>query len=722
MKICRLFPIPLLGAVLIIASCKTEEPKQGSAAPPSNAIAPTLSNPASPGKHHSPTPKIQETLKPKTDPVVDIIQSAESEYAKGQANYAAGHLEAAKDNFNRAFDLLVTGSVAIHSDERLENEFDKIVEGVNRLELVALKEGDGFTEQRSEPAPIDEANEVTFPVDPAVRARAEAELRQTHSDLPLVMNDQVASFINYFSAGKGRGVLERALVRSGRYREMISRIFKEEGVPQDLIYLAEAESGFHPLALSNAGARGMWQFMAGRASGYGLERNWWVDERQDPEKSTRAAARHLRDLYNQFGDWYLAMAAYNSGPGTVQRAVERTGYADFWELYRRNALPAETRNYVPIILAVTIVAKNPAVYGLDNIVPETPPAVDTVKIRYAVDLRLAAECIDASVTRLQELNPSLLRMTTPKDELFELKLPAGTAAKFQAAITSIPLEMRTQWRYHKVQFGETLSQVAQRYHTSTRSIAEVNNIQEDAVLQKDTKLIIPVTPVHRVTRDVETVSFSRHPVIHTVRRGETALSVADDYDVPVERLRKWNHLRGNQLRVGHALRIYKPVTNAHNGEEPSAESDRSRHGNSEARLDREQRETASSRSSRDRHEKRGRYEKNDARSQREEREQVSSRSQRHQKAVPVAASQRNGKRRSKSDESEEPRRLAAKGKGAKSRQAEASNTKQQRVHKVRHGETLASIASEYNTTVAALKRDNRKVASNLRPGQVLIIK
>ena len=151
---------------------------------------------------------------------------------------------------------------------------------------------------------------------------------------------------------------------------MIQRTLKNEGVPQDLIYLAQAESGFHPLALSRVGARGMWQFMASRGRGYGLQHTWWVDERQDPEKSTRAAARHLKDLYNQFGDWYLAMAAYNSGPGTVQSAVKRTGYADFWELYRRNVLPKETRNYVPIILAVTIMAKNPAQYGLDDMAPE----------------------------------------------------------------------------------------------------------------------------------------------------------------------------------------------------------------------------------------------------------------------------------------------------------------------------------------------------------------
>ena len=180
------------------------------------------------------------------------------------------------------------------------------------------------------------------------------------------MNDQVAMFINYFSSPRGKATLEHAWARAGRYHEMISRVLKEEGVPQDLIYLAQAESGFQPLALSRAGARGMWQFMAQTGELNGLARTWWVDDRQDPEKATRAAARHLHDLYNQFGDWYLAMAAYNSGRGTVQHAVERTGYADFWELYRRGVLPQETQNYVPIIIAETIMAKNPEQYGLQS--------------------------------------------------------------------------------------------------------------------------------------------------------------------------------------------------------------------------------------------------------------------------------------------------------------------------------------------------------------------
>jgi membrane-bound lytic murein transglycosylase D len=339
---------------------------------------------------------------------------------------------------------------------------------------------------------------------------------------------------------------------------MILRTLKQEGVPQDLIYLAEAESGFHPLALSRAGARGMWQFMAGRASGYGLQRNWWVDDRQDPEKSTRAAARHLKDLYNQFGDWYLAMAAYNSGPGTVQSAVQRTGYADFWQLYRRGVLPKETRNYVPIILAVTIMAKNPGQYGLDHLQPEQPQQPDRVEINYPVDLRLVAACVDTSVATLQDLNPSLLRMTTPKDGAFSLALPAGTAATYRQAITAIPKDMRVWWRYHKVSRGETLAEVARQYHTTAHAIAEVNNLRDDE-LTAESKLIIPVTPGRRAAAEVATGAYSKRPTIYKVRKGDTVVSIADDFSVPAEQVRKWNHLHGNQVRAGRSLRIYRPM-------------------------------------------------------------------------------------------------------------------------------------------------------------------
>src|ERR1700726_3911695 len=212
---------------------------------------------------------------------------------------------------------------------------------------------------------------------------------------------------------------------------MVQRTLREEGMPQDLIYLAQAESAFLPQAVSRAGARGMWQFMSFAGRKYGLEKTWWEDERQDPEKATHPAPRDLRELYGQFGDWYLAMAAYNSGAVTVQHAIERTGYADFWELYRRNVLPKETKNYVPIILALTLISKDPSRYGVE-FEPEPPLKTDAVMPGQPIDLRLVAETIDTDLETLRALNPPLLRLATPDDPSFELHLPAGTAGKFSA--------------------------------------------------------------------------------------------------------------------------------------------------------------------------------------------------------------------------------------------------------------------------------------------------
>jgi peptidoglycan lytic transglycosylase D len=427
--------------LLMTTSCESSSKKRAAAKPPVQAQAPAVKPPTPapkqvPARAKAPAPSAPVPEK-KSSGVDLLIAQVEKKYQQGRSEYDAGHLESAKSSFDQAVDMLLTSPFDIHANEQLQNEFDKVVEGINQLEMVALKEGDGFTEQQTVPAPIAAANEVTFPVDPNIKARAEQQIKVTVSDLPLVVNDFVAGYINYFNT-RGRGTLEQALTRAGRYREMIQTTFREEGVPQDLMYLAQAESGFQPLALNPSGARGMWQFMASRAAGYGLQRSWWIDERQDPVKSTRAAARHLKDLYNQFGDWYLAMAAYDSGPGNVQQAVRRTGYADFWELYKRNVLPKETKNYVPIILAYAIMSKNAAQYGLDKLQPASPTPTEAVRVNYPVDLRLVAECVDAPVEKLIELNPSLLRLTTPKDSSFDLRLPGGSREKYLSAGAIIP--------------------------------------------------------------------------------------------------------------------------------------------------------------------------------------------------------------------------------------------------------------------------------------------
>ena len=499
------------------------------------------------------TPAPAQTPQPeKADPVPEMIAQAEKAYAAGQDDTKAGHLDAAKQDYNHAADILMQGPVDIKSDDRLQQEFDKITEEINKLETAGTKDADGLAEQQPEPAPIDEANQVTFPADANVTAKAEADLKNIQSDLPLMINEYVAGYINYFST-HGRGVFEGAWVRSGRYKEMILRIFREEGIPQDLIYLAQAESGFKPLALSRARARGMWQFMASRGVGYGLRRSLWVDDRQDPEKATRAAARHLKDLYNQFGDWYLAMAAYNSGPGNVQQAVRRTGYADFWELYKRNVLPAETKNYVPIILAMTIMSKNPAQYGLDAVQPDPPMKYDVVKVNYPVDLRLVAECVDVPIEQMVDLNPSLLRRTTPKDQPFDLRLPLGSKEKYETAIASIPVEKRVAWRYYKVQPGDTLAGVARKYRTTERAIAQANSL-EPGPLASEAKLVIPVNGAANGR-----IVYSRYASHYKTHTGDTVLTVAEDFGVPPDRLRRWNGLKTNSLRHGRVLIVYKPL-------------------------------------------------------------------------------------------------------------------------------------------------------------------
>ncbi len=574
MKLLRYLVAPsLLCALLLSTGCEPSGSKNAAAKVPAQATAPTVKPPQ---PTDSAPPQAAPAPVASADPVESLIARVETLYQEGTKDYQAGHLDAARQSFDQAFNVLLSNKIEVRNNPRLEKEFDKIVDGVREMEQVALREGDGFTEQRYEPAPIDEANDITFPtspVDPSVRATAEAEIKTTKSDLPLMLNDQVAMFINYFSSTKGRHTLEHGLTRAGRYRDLISQTFQQVGVPQDLIYLAMAESGFQPLAVSRAGARGMWQFMAGRGSMYGLERNWWVDDRQDPVKSTRAAALHLKDLYNEFGDWYLAMAAYNTGPGNIQHAVERTGYADFWELYKRGVLPQETRNYVPIIVAVTIMAKNPAQYGLQNVVPEKPVPADQLTIDYPVDLRLVAECLDTSADTLQQLNPSLLRLTTPKDQAFTLNLPAGTKDKYEAAIALIPPDMRTFWRYHRVESGESLSSIAHKYHTSTSVIEDANNLSSDEVTV-GSKLIIPIAPGSAG----DSVAYSKKATHYKVRKGDTVGSIADDFQVPVDKIRKWNHLKGNTVATGRTLLIYKPLAgssgtaSASAGEDPAPSS------------------------------------------------------------------------------------------------------------------------------------------------------
>ena len=483
-----------------------------------------------------------------------LISNVERAYQDGLNNYQQGHQQAARASFDYAVDLLLSSGVDVKNDEALNAELDRVVDSINTLELDALRQGNktGIGEE----APVDIANDVTFPVDPNVKAQAIEELRTTQSDLPLVMNDYVASFINFFSTtGRGHGTLVASLQRAGKYRAMIQKVLKEEGVPQDLIYLAVAESGFRPRALNaSSGAGGMWQFMP--FGTYGLAKTGWYDERFDPEKSTRAYARDIKKTYEQLGDWYLAMAAYNWGTGNVQRAVQRTGYVDFWELYRRNNLPEQTKNYVPIILAVTIMAKNPKQYGLEGLVPDAAVLPDNVTTTYSIDLHLVADLTGASQQVIEDLNPGLLRGRTPPDEPYELHIPAGTKDLYTQRVAEIPEDKRTSWRYHRLAPGETLDDVARTFHTTTSDLAFVNQIDVTASLLNTPALIVPVTPARGVSGGGRTS-------VYKVRRGDTMVTVADQFGVTVDELRTWNHMSSGSLTTGRRLYVAEPARLAH---------------------------------------------------------------------------------------------------------------------------------------------------------------
>ncbi len=481
--------------------------------------------------------------------VQQLTDMAERRYQSGVENYRAGKLDAARSDFDDAVDMMLSSGLDIQADPQLSDEFDRIVDRVNTLEMEALKVGNGFT-VHEEAAPVEADTNITFTSDPNLTAKLNAEIKNISSDIPLTVNEYVEGFINYYTNSEsGHAHFVHSLERAGKYKDMIQRVLREEGVPQDLIYLAVAESGFQPQAYNaRSGAGGMWQFMP--FSGYGLDRNGWFDERFDPEKSTRAYARYIKFLYNQFGDWNLAMAAYNWGPGNIQKAVQRTGYADFWELYRRNVLPSETKNYVPGILAAIIISKDAKQYGLDNITPEPAQLSDTVNIDYSIDLHLVADVTGASLEEIVALNPSLLRMTTPRDISFDLHIPPGTTAEFQKRVNAVPEEKRDSWRFHLVADGESLGGIAENFHVKEKELAQVNNLDSGDDVSAGDELVIPVALAAKT---------GLHTVTYKLRTGDTLVTVADRFGVTVAELRSWNHLKTNAVAPGRSLTVAEPV-------------------------------------------------------------------------------------------------------------------------------------------------------------------
>ncbi len=425
------------------------------------------------------------------------LRQADEFFAQGKKAYQDGKVDEARRAFNRAIDILLGPKDGQGAREalpepgleraRLERRLEQMVDDIFHYDLDGLGASDSQDKVAYDKAPLENLLNLSLPVDPELKKKVTEEVRVTASGLPLEEADAVTSYINFFSSDRGRRTIIGGLKRAGRYLPMIQRILGEEGVPQELIFLAQAESGFLPRAVSNKKAVGMWQFVQFRGREYGLNQTAATDDRLDPEKSTRAAARHLHDLYNQFGDWYLAIAAYNCGPYCVEHAIARTGYADFWKLRALGVLPKETTNYVPIIVAMTIMLKNAASYGLDTVVPDPALEWETIKLLAPTHIALIADAADRPLSEIRELNPALLKPVAPAG--YELHVPKGARGNVETAFALVPESHRATWRMHRVGHGETLASIAKRYGMPTTSITAVN--REVVAPETGEMLIIP---------------------------------------------------------------------------------------------------------------------------------------------------------------------------------------------------------------------------------------
>jgi membrane-bound lytic murein transglycosylase D len=416
-----------------------------------------------------------------------LIQQAEERFRAGRRFFREHNSDRARIEFDAAIALMLSASDNPTDRRLFDTKLEEMVDAIHRDDVSGMGAAAPLEVPGFDKAPLDDIVSTTFPIDPRIKDKVQTEVKSTTSALPLAVNDTVLSYINYFN-GRGRRTIEAGMERAGKYRAMVSRILEEEGVPQELIHLAQAESGFLPRAVSRAAAEGMWQFVKFRGNQYGLMQTPYSDDRLDPEKATRAAAHHLHDLYNEFGDWYLAIAAYNCGPGAIERAVERTGYADFWELRARGVLPAETTNYVPIILAMTIMAKNAPEYGLDHITPDAAIEYDTITTTSPTNLALIGDLTDTTVSELLQLNPALLRSMAPEN--FEIRIPKGMGEQVSTALGLIPAERRAAWRVHRVEQGESLASVARLYSLPPTEIASVNQLKDEPAAGD--RLMIPV--------------------------------------------------------------------------------------------------------------------------------------------------------------------------------------------------------------------------------------
>jgi membrane-bound lytic murein transglycosylase D len=509
------------GGTVLLSSCALTTPPQPAKQfflPPSRAIAapaePVLEPPAPPSVFYgNELPAMAAPVAPLPRPTDAefLIKNADERFAEGKKALDAGRMADARAEFDRAIEALLSAPQNLPDRTHVERRLEELVEAIYRYDAdqAAVGESDKVVYDKS---PKDDMVEMTFSVNPGARSKVQDLIHSTASQLPLQQHDTVIGAVSFFSSERGKRIIAAGLKRQAKYRPLIEQILAEEGVPQELIFLAQAESGYLPRAMSNKLCVGLWQFSRSTGHDYGLMQTASTDDRMDPEKATRAAARYLKDLYTHFGDWYLAMAAYDCGPACVDHAVMRTGYADFFELRRLNALPKETANYVPAILAMTIIGKNAPEYGLDHLDVESSVEMESIELESPTHLALIADAVDRPLSELKELNPALLKSVAPAG--FSVHVPKGTLHQVEEAFSVVPANRRDAWRVHRVSEGDTLVGLAKRYSAQTASISQANH---EVLPEAGALVAIPVAYPGDRTTGTRTVSSrksaaaKRHP-------------------------------------------------------------------------------------------------------------------------------------------------------------------------------------------------------------------
>jgi membrane-bound lytic murein transglycosylase D len=529
---------------------------------------------------------VQQT--PVEDPVLSLIATSNGHFQAGQRELEQGHFDAAKVEFDRAVDMLLESPFGARTEPRIREHFDRLVDRISAYDVKALAEGDGFTEKKYEAASIDQllAETTTFgppPAPPELTETVQSDLETSVHDIPIPLNQRVLAYIELFQ-GRLHDFIQEGMVRGGKYLPMIQSVFRAEGLPLDLAYVPLVESAFKPNALSRAKAKGVWQFMAGTATENGLRRDWYIDERSDPEKATVAAAKYLQTLWKMFdGDWHLALASYNGGPGRMQRAIKRGGVEDFWKLAAKGKLlPRETREYVPMILAAIVIAKNPAQYGFD-FEPDRASVYEKVTLSKPVDLRRVAEWADTTIDEIQALNPELRRWTTPvRDKQYELKVPVGTADQVAARLAEAASAELASLNWYTAKRGDTLALIAKKLNVNRNDLAEANYLSAKARVSTGQKLMVPREAVLMAARPTPTEVAepdkapavacrtvpetgalassgpNRVKVIYAVKRGDTLASIARLFKTTVAALRTWNpRIPGDRIAAGQRLTVYR---------------------------------------------------------------------------------------------------------------------------------------------------------------------